>query len=242
LYLPALQKLRREIELYACTNRTRAKAVAYSRLAGIPRVVRNADELLALPEVDAVIVSLPIDLQPPVVRAALSVGKPVLSEKPIAPSTAVARELVKLARRHGTPWLVAENYAFLEGVLRLEGWIRAGRLGDVFLAEARQFVAMDGKNPYFHTAWRKRPRFAGSFVLDAGVHLAHGAPCCASSEPDEPRNSISGTWICSTDAARGEASRPATTASRRNSLTLPTWSARVLPRGFHPKTRSSTSS
>src|SRR3954469_5437682 len=64
LYLPALQRLQNKIEVVACVNRTRKKAEEYARLAGIPKVVDTADELIALPEVDAVFISLPIDLQP----------------------------------------------------------------------------------------------------------------------------------------------------------------------------------
>src|SRR5688572_26646067 len=97
LYLPAFQRLGRKLELVACTNRTRKKAEAYATLAGIPKVVDSAAELLGLPEVDAVLISLPIDAQPEMVLAALKAGKPVLSEKPIAPSLAAGRKLVKAA-------------------------------------------------------------------------------------------------------------------------------------------------
>ena len=107
LYLPALQRLEKKLELVACTNRTRKKAEHYAKLAGIPKVVGSAAELLALPEVDAVLISLPIDAQPALVLQALAAGKPVLSEKPVAPSLAAGRKLLEAAARHRTPWLVA---------------------------------------------------------------------------------------------------------------------------------------
>jgi predicted dehydrogenase len=172
LYLPAFEEVKGRIELVACANRTKKKALDYAKLAGIPKVVNDAEELFALPEIDAVLISLPIDLQPRFVLAALAAGKAVLSEKPIAASVADARALVKKAKRYRRPWLVGENFAFMPHVARLVSWVKEGKLGDVRLAEATQMTVMDEKNPYFHTTWRAEPRHVGGFVGDAGVHLA----------------------------------------------------------------------
>jgi predicted dehydrogenase len=173
LYLPALTALGKRIEIVACTNRTRKKAEAYARLAKIPKVVDSAAELLLLPEVDAVLISLPIDLQPALVKQALAAGKAVLSEKPMAPSVAEGRKLVKAAARFEAPWLVGENFAFMPAIARLEQWLEQGRLGEPRLVEAIQMTWMDRKNPFFHTPWRHEPKHVGGFVADAGVHVAH---------------------------------------------------------------------
>lgn len=178
LYLPAFQKLTGRIALVACANRTRKKAERFARLAGIPQVVDSAEELFALPEVDAVLISLPIAAQPPMVLAALAAGKAVLSEKPVAESVARARKLVKAAKRYDAPWLVAENFAFMPAVARLRSWLAAGRLGEVRFFEARQTSQMDAKNPFFRTPWRHAPDFLGGFVVDGGVHLAHAVRAC----------------------------------------------------------------
>ena len=172
LYLPALQRLEKKLELVACTHRTRKKAEHYAKLAGIPKVVGSAAELLALPEVDAVLISLPIDAQPALVLQALAAGKPVLSEKPVAPSLAAGRKLLEAAARHRTPWLVGENHAFMPAIARLRRWVEQGRLGEPRLLQAFQLAWLDAKNPFFHTAWRQQPAHVGGFVADAGVHLA----------------------------------------------------------------------
>jgi predicted dehydrogenase len=172
LYLPAFEELRGRVELVACANRTRKKAERYARLAGGAHVAGSAEELVALPEVDAVMVSLPIDAQPAYVLAALAAGKPVLSEKPVGPSVATARRLIKAAKRFRAPWLVGENFAFMGHAERLRALLAQRKLGDVRLLEARQLTRMDAKNPYFHTAWRAAPRHVGGFVTDAGVHVA----------------------------------------------------------------------
>jgi predicted dehydrogenase len=173
LYLPAFQQLGKKLELVACANRRRARAEEYAKLAGIPKVVDTAEELLALPEVEAVLISLPIDLQPEYVLKALAAGKAVISEKPVAASVKQGTRLLKAAARYRAPWLVAENFAFLPPLLRLQQWIEQDKLGDIRLVQASQITWMDAKNPYFHTAWRAAPKHVGGYVADAGVHIAH---------------------------------------------------------------------
>jgi predicted dehydrogenase len=178
LYLPAWKRLEPRIELVACTNRRREKAEAYARLAGIPKVVDSGEALIALPEVDAVVISLPIDVQPRYVLSALAAGKPVLSEKPVAPSIDAGQKLLKRAARHDAAWLVGENFAFMPHVRRLREWLAGGKLGELRFIQAVQATRMDAKNHYFHTPWRHAGGFDGGFIADGGVHLAHVLRSC----------------------------------------------------------------
>jgi predicted dehydrogenase len=173
LYLPALKSVKRKVRIVACCNRTKAKAVAFAKKAGVPLVVDSAEALFALPDLDAIFISLPIDLQPRYVLKALAAGKAVLSEKPVGPSYAAGEALIKAAKRYKPVWMVAENFVFMPHIVQAETWLAAGRLGDVRLAEVTQMNVLDEKVPFFHTSWRTAPKFKGGFVLDAGVHLAH---------------------------------------------------------------------
>lgn len=178
LYLPALKELKSRVTLAACANRTRAKAEAFAKSAGVVKVVDTAEELIALPEVDAVLISLPIDQQPQYVLQALRASKPVLSEKPVGPNLREGKRLVKAAAHLGVPWLVGENFAFMQQVTRFRSWLKAGRIGRVRLVEAIQINKMDRQNPYFNTAWRANPRHVGGFVVDGGVHVANVVRRC----------------------------------------------------------------
>ena len=173
LYLPALKKLRHRIEIVACTNRTRHKAEHFAKLVGCPLVVDTPEELLDIDRVQAVLISLPIDVQPQYVKSALRAGKAVLSEKPVGPSVAAAKRLLKSTARYQLPWMVGENFHFMPQVRRLVQWVATGRLGDLRVLDAVQINKMDRRNPYFQTSWRRNPQFTGGFVADAGVHLAH---------------------------------------------------------------------
>jgi len=173
LYLPAFNLLRGRIELTACANRTRKKAERYASIAGVKQVVASAEELVALPDVDAILISLPIEAQPEYVLMALRAGKAVLSEKPVGPSVAAARRLIRAAKRYQSPWLVGENFAFMSHAHQLATLVKRGKLGEVRLVEAVQMAFMDEQNPYFHTAWRAKPGHVGGFIADAGVHVAN---------------------------------------------------------------------
>jgi predicted dehydrogenase len=173
LYLPAFRALSKKLEVVACTNRTRKKAEAYAHLAGISQVFDTPGELIASPDVEAVLISLPIDAQPELVKQTLAAGKPVISEKPMAPSVAEGKKLLRAVARYDAPWLVAENFAFMPAIERFRSWLDAGKLGEPRLVQVFQLTMMDAKNPYFHTSWRHQPKHVGGFVADGGVHMAH---------------------------------------------------------------------
>lgn len=173
LYLPAFEELKGKVNLVACANRTRAKAESYAKIAKIPKVVGSAEELIALPEVEAVLISLPIALQPKYVLMALGANKAVLSEKPVAASVSDGRRLLRAARNREVPWLVGENFAFMDHARQARRWVTQGRLGEIRLVEVTQITKMDKQNPYFNTEWREKPRHIGGFVSDGGVHVAN---------------------------------------------------------------------
>jgi predicted dehydrogenase len=173
LYLPAFRELGHRLDLVACTNRTRSKAEEYAAEVGIPVVHDSAEELIADPGVEAVMISLPIDVAPTYVLAALKAGRAVLTEKPNAADTAAGRRLLKAAARYPAPYLVGENYAFLSHAQQLARWVAQGRLGELRTVEVRDYTVMDESQPWFHTSWRSDPAHVGGFVVDAGVHLAH---------------------------------------------------------------------
>src|SRR5262245_54577919 len=97
VHVPSLRLLPDLCEVTAVASREATKAKAFAEHWGIPRVHASWGSLVADPDVDAVVVCPTSDLNPPVVRAAISAEKHVLCEKPLALTHGDARGLVAAA-------------------------------------------------------------------------------------------------------------------------------------------------
>jgi len=116
---------------------------------------------------------LPILVQPDYIKKALSAGKHVIAEKPIAKDVATASELLSWISSNvpssGPTFSVAENFRFMESFLHAASQISSlGRILS-FRTKIQNMVMPGGK--YFETAWRKKPEYQGGFLLDGGVHF-----------------------------------------------------------------------
>lgn len=116
------------------------------------------EALLKRADIDAVSIAVSISHAPNLIRKALLAGKHVISEKPIAPTTQIARELIELyhnLRQQNSKllWVVGENFRFWKSVQRAGAVIRS--LGDCKLLyfQCRVFHHIDEANKYFHSDW-----------------------------------------------------------------------------------------
>ena len=132
--------------------------------------------LLQRSDIGAVIVALPILVQPDVVRKCLAAGKHVLCEKPVAKDTKSALELVKDYERdylsRGLILSVAEQFRYDRAFTRARELVADGRIGKLNHVHARVWGNIQpGDNKWYETEWRKTPEYQGGFILDGGVHF-----------------------------------------------------------------------
>lgn len=121
-------------------------------------------ELVASPQVDAVILAATPNLNLAVARHCAVQKKPLLVEKPLATTAAQAEEIVDLCRTAGIPLTVAQTLRFNSAILAL-----------------RQFLFMAGPLHYFHASqrlektvhdWLDDPEVAGAgVILHTAVHV-----------------------------------------------------------------------
>lgn len=174
LHLPALEANARRFRVAMVCNRSADKARSFAELAGGVPWVTDYREVLASPDVDAVLVVLPVDLNLEVGRAALRAGKHLLLEKPLACSMKEGRALIRAAAATDRVAMLAENYRYKPALRRVRALIDAGRLGEVYAVQWSVLGEVSPANsPYARTAWRIDHRYPGGFVMDAGVHYAH---------------------------------------------------------------------
>ena len=92
----------------------------------------DLDTMLALPEIDAVIVATPPRTHHAIVRAALDAGKHVLVEKPLATTAADAGELVDLADARDLVLMPGHTFVYSPAVNKVRDLIRDDVVGEVY--------------------------------------------------------------------------------------------------------------
>ncbi|EPS32813.1 hypothetical protein PDE_07773 [Penicillium oxalicum 114-2] len=137
---------------------------------------KSYEDLLARSDISAVIIGLPILVQPEFIKKALLAGKHVLSEKPIAKDVIAARALLQWYQTtfdtQKLIWAVGENFRYMTKFLYAADKVR--NMGQVrrFRVNVQSLVKQDNK--YYLTLWRQSPGYQGGFLLDGGVHMLAG--------------------------------------------------------------------
>jgi predicted dehydrogenase len=130
--------MHREIELTACADLDRALASEQAGRFGIPKAL-SPDELLAEPEIEIVVNLTPPTAHAQVSLAAISAGKHVFSEKPLATTLEDADAILAAARDAGVRLGCAPS-TFLGGPLQTlrkivdDGWIGEPRAATAFFS------------------------------------------------------------------------------------------------------------
>lgn len=96
--------------------------------------ISEAGQVLADPDIDAVVIATPTSTHFELVRAALEAGKSVFVEKPITDSVADARTLCALASDNSLVLMVGHVFLFNPAVVEARRLIATGDLGDVYYA------------------------------------------------------------------------------------------------------------
>ena len=109
----------------------------------IPRTVESHAELADADDIDAVVSITAEDLNEHIACDLLRAGKPVMTEKPMAPSVEAARRMVEAAREGQAQLMIGYMKRYDDGVretLRLiEGWRESGELGELTFARGHCF-------------------------------------------------------------------------------------------------------
>ncbi|HXF67511.1 MAG TPA: Gfo/Idh/MocA family oxidoreductase [Burkholderiales bacterium] len=127
------------VRFLAVSDRDPQRARALAEQAGAGLHSGDNFEVIAHPQVNAVIVSTPEGSHAEPVRRALELGKPVLVEKPIALTLEDADAILATLRSTGGNLRIGYSRRFKECFLRAKEQLRHGRLGRVVGALARVY-------------------------------------------------------------------------------------------------------
>lgn len=181
VYLSNLKKYN-GIELIACASRGLEKAQAKAKQFGIQKPYATAEEVIADKDVELI-----LNLTPPAVHyqynlKALTAGKHVYTEKPLAENYQQGRELLNLAREKGLLICCAPD-TFLGGRLQTcRELVDSGRIGTVTGGGA--YVVSHGHewhhpNPDFFYQPGAGPLYdIGPYYMTALLSLLGPVKCC----------------------------------------------------------------
>jgi predicted dehydrogenase len=128
----------------------------------------DLDALLADPQIDVVDVCLPTSLHADVAIRALSAGKHVLCEKPIALSPADAHRMVETARKHRRLLMIGHVLPFMPEYRFAYKTIADGTYGRLLGGHFKRIISDPRWMPRYYD-----PATIGGPMLDLHVHDAH---------------------------------------------------------------------
>ena len=169
-----------EWELVAICDIDRGRAQGVADSVGGARVVTALSELLDSEDIDAVAIATPAKTHHGITRAALSAGKHVMVEKPLADTGARGRDMVRAAAERGLVLMADHTYCYTPAVQKIRELIEEGALGEILFIDSVR-INLGLIQPDVDVFWDLAPHDLSiiDFILPGGLRpvsvSAHGA-------------------------------------------------------------------
>lgn len=160
-------------QVVAVMSRNENKARSYAERHHVRKWYTDAQELIDDPDVNAVYVATPPSSHATFAIMAMSAGKPVYIEKPLAASYGDCIRINRISEQTGVPCFVAYYRRYLPYFQRVKKIIQDGEIGKVvnvqirFSVPPRELDYAYGKN----RPWRLQPDISGGgYFYDLAPH------------------------------------------------------------------------
>ncbi len=174
-HLPALLGVP-DIQVGAVADPTPERRRAARDSAGLDEGDAVADwrQVVARPDIDAVLIATPQAVRPEIALAAIAAGKHLLCEKPLALAPADAHAMVDAARARGVVLATVHNYTLIPVYRAIKSVIVSGEIGELEVATLN-FLGVEDRpgNPDFQPRWRHALASAGGGVLMDMLHAVY---------------------------------------------------------------------
>jgi scyllo-inositol 2-dehydrogenase (NADP+) len=132
------------------------------------KVVRSVDDLLAIDSIELVVVTTPNTTHLELARKCLEAGRHVVVDKPFAPTSDEAEQMVHIAKKAGRLITVYQNRRWDGDFLTLRNVIGQRSLGRLVMLESH----MERWRPTLNAeAWRELPTSGSGLWFDLGPHM-----------------------------------------------------------------------
>lgn len=126
----------------------------------------DADELLKLPEIDTVIISVENHKHKDMVLRAAGAGKNIICEKPAGMNVAELDEMEQAAKENHVIFTVHQQRRYDKDYRTIKEVFDSGELGDIYTIQSK----LCGFNGNMHD-WHVYKKYGGGMLYDWGVHL-----------------------------------------------------------------------
>jgi predicted dehydrogenase len=160
-----------DTELVGVTTRSEETGKAAVKQAGFKHWFSSAEELIACPDISIIHICTPNSEHASALKLALSAGKHIYCDKPLALNLNEAQEISELASLSQGVHQMTFNYRFVPALMRARELTASGFLGDLFQFRIAYLHAgyIDPKRPY---SWRTNFALSGGgAVADLGAHI-----------------------------------------------------------------------
>ncbi len=150
--------------LYAVAN---VGEQARTRVAGefsVSHAFSDAYEMMALPELDAVVISTPTSTHYDLVIAAAGAGKAIFCEKPLTLTLAENHRVLEAVARAGVPLQVGFMRRFDLAYQKAKALIADGRIGRPITFQSI------GRDPFCPRREYADPALSGGLIVDMAIH------------------------------------------------------------------------
>lgn len=127
---------RTDVELRWICDTDMSRLERYGRRYPSMRLTQDLDEVLDDPDLDGVLLATPVFTHYDLGRRCLEAGKHTFVEKPLAPSTAQAEELITLAGERDLALMCGHTFLYSPPVRAVRDLIASGDLGKLYFVSA----------------------------------------------------------------------------------------------------------
>jgi predicted dehydrogenase len=116
------------------------------------KTTSNYLDLLEDPNVDAIVIALPVARHYQIARDALLHNKHVLVEKPLVASVKEAEDLIRIANKNKKVLMVDHTFEYAQAINKIKSIIESGELGDIYYIKA-EWLNLGLLQPDVNVVW-----------------------------------------------------------------------------------------
>lgn len=164
LYAQTLMTQVPGVQLYAVAESDEQLRTSVAREFNVLHAFADVQQLLSLPELQAVVIATPTQTHAELVVAAARMGKAIFCEKPLALTLAETHEVLDVIAQTNVPLQVGFMRRFDAAYARAKALIDAGKIGQPITFKSI------GRDPFCPRPEYADPAKSGGLIIDMAIH------------------------------------------------------------------------